>query len=340
MGANRRHWLGLASTRPPRQIPVPSNSRRTSYACGAHPDGQCARTTGVSRDLRRADGAATQAAGRVVLAGTPVGNPADASQRLRELIEEADVIAAEDTRRFRRLAADLGVTYSARVVSFYESVEREKAAELAQVAAEGSLVLLLTDAGMPSISDPGYRLVVACNELGVQVSVAPGPSAVTAALAVSGLPSDRFCFEGFPPRKAGERARRLAELAAEPRTMVFFEAPHRVGSSLAAMAEAFGEQRAAVVCRELTKTYEEVRRGNLGELARWAQDGLRGELTIVVAGRVPEAADVGPAELNERVQGLIEEGADKKSAIAQVAREVGVPKREVYDAVLAESAKT
>jgi 16S rRNA (cytidine1402-2'-O)-methyltransferase len=273
----------------------------------------------------------------VVLAGTPVGNPADASPRLRELIERADIIAAEDTRRFRRLAADLGVVYSASVVSFYEAVEREKAAELAAAAQDGALVVLLTDAGMPSISDPGYRLVVACNEIGVEVSVVPGPSAVTAALAVSGLPSDRFCFEGFPPRKPGERARKLAELAAEPRTMVFFEAPHRLGASLTAMAEAFTSDRIAVVCRELTKTYEEVCHGTLGELAAWADEGVRGEVTVVVAGAPPEIINLSPAELNDRVTALVTAGLDKKAAIAQVAREVGLPKREVYDAVLAGS---
>ena len=271
----------------------------------------------------------------MVLAGTPVGNPADASVRLCELIAEADIIAAEDTRRFRRLASDLGVSYTANVVSFYESVEREKATELAQAAADGALVVLLTDAGMPSISDPGYRLVVACHELDVTVTVAPGPSAVTAALAVSGLPSDRFCFEGFPPRKAGERTRRFAELAAEPRTMVFFEAPHRAAASLAAMAESFGADRDAVVCRELTKTYEEIRRGQLAELAEWAADGIRGELTIVVAGAPVLSVDASPDQLNDRVQQLIGDGVDKKAAIVAVAREVGVPKREVYDAVLA-----
>ena len=271
----------------------------------------------------------------MVLAGTPVGNPADASVRLCELIAEADIIAAEDTRRFRRLASDLGVSYTANVVSFYESVEREKATELAQAAADGALVVLLTDAGMPSISDPGYRLVVACHELDVTVTVAPGPSAVTAALAVSGLPSDRFCFEGFPPRKAGERTRRFAELAAEPRTMVFFEAPHRAAASLAAMSESFGADRDAVVCRELTKTYEEIRRGPLAELAEWAADGIRGELTIVVAGAPVMSVDASPDQLNDRVQQLIGDGVDKKSAIVAVAREVGVPKREVYDAVLA-----
>lgn len=305
--------------------------RRLRVGGYLHDGWQCARTEAVSSS----GGADRSVVGRVVLAGTPVGNPADASTRLRELIEQADVIAAEDTRRFRRLASDLGVSYTATLISFYESVEREKAAELAQAAADGALVLLLTDAGMPSISDPGYRLVVACHDLDVPVSVAPGPSAVTAALAVSGLPSDRFCFEGFPPRKSGERARRFAELASEPRTMVFFEAPHRVAVSLAAMAEAFGNDRNAVVCRELTKTYEEVRRGSLGDLASWADGGLRGEITIVVAGAPQIAVDSSPEELNERVQQLIAVGTEKKAAISQVAREVGLPKREVYDAVLA-----
>lgn len=296
----------------------------------------CARTAYVSP----AESESVERVGRVVLAGTPVGNPADASSRLRDLIENADIIAAEDTRRFRRLASDLGVSFSASVVSFYESVEREKAPQLAQAAADGALVVLLTDAGMPSISDPGFRLVVACNELGVPVTVAPGPSAVTAALAVSGLPSDRFCFEGFPPRKAGERDRRFGALAAEPRTMVFFEAPHRVAPSLAAMAVAFGPERDAVVCRELTKTYEEVRRGTLAELAEWAVDGLRGEITVVVAGAPALRVDASPENLNELVALRIEEGIDKKAAIALVAREIGVPKREVYDAVLRAARET
>lgn len=327
----------VPQTQVARENSSPSHSRRTSYARSAHPEGQCARTTAVSRESVEEVAATQTPIGRVVLAGTPVGNPADASPRLRELIEQADIIAAEDTRRFRRLAGDLDVTYSANVVSFYEAVEREKAVELADAALGGALVVLLTDAGMPSISDPGYRLVVACNEAGVPVSVVPGPSAVTAALAVSGLPSDRFCFEGFPPRKNGERARKFTELANDPRTMVFFEAPHRLGASLAAMAESFTPERRAVVCRELTKTYEEVRHGTLGELAEWAAEGVRGEVTVVVAGAPPEVVNVGPTELFDRVTELIAAGLDKKTAISQVAREVGLPKREVYDAVLAGS---
>lgn len=272
--------------------------------------------------------------GVVVLAATPLGNPADASARLRELIATADVIAAEDTRRFRRLAGDLDVTYSGRVVSLFEAAEQVRVPQLVEAALAGGLVLVLTDAGMPSVSDPGYRLVVACAEAGVQVTVAPGPSAVTAAVAVSGLPSDRFCFEGFLPRKSGERSRRLAELENERRTMVFFEAPHRAGPALAALAEAFGGNRSAVVCRELTKTYEEVRRGELSELAAWAADGLRGEITIVVAGAPEIEPNAHPAALAAQVEELITSGSDKRSAIASVAKSAGLPKRAVYNAVV------
>lgn len=284
---------------------------------------QCARTRPVSRS------------GQVILAATPLGNPADASLRLRDLIAEADIIAAEDTRRFRRLASDLNVTYTARLVSFFEAVEQAKAGELAQAAVDGSLVLMVTDAGMPSVSDPGYRLVEACRAADVPVSVVPGPSAVTTALAVSGLPCDRFCFEGFLPRKAGERQRRLTTLAAEPRTMVFFEAPHRIAAALSAMVEAFGADRQAVVCRELTKTYEEVRPGNLAALAEWAAEGLRGEITIVLAGAVPAVLELTNEDLADRVASLIAGGTDRKAAISAVAKETARPKRQVYDAVLA-----
>ncbi len=273
--------------------------------------------------------------GQVILAATPLGNPADASIRLRDLIGEADIIAAEDTRRFRRLASDLGVSYSARLVSFFESVEQAKSGELAQAAADGSLVLMVTDAGMPSVSDPGYRLVQACRLAGVPVSVVPGPSAVTTALAVSGMPSDRFTFEGFLPRKSGERQRRLLALADEPRTMVFFEAPHRIAATLAAMADALGGQRQAVVCRELTKTYEEVRPGELSSLAQWAADGLRGEITIVVAGAQKTAPELSDDDLAQRVAELIADGIDRKAAISAVAKQTARPKRQVYDAVLA-----
>ncbi|HEX2498373.1 MAG TPA: 16S rRNA (cytidine(1402)-2'-O)-methyltransferase, partial [Actinomycetes bacterium] len=228
---------------------------------------------------------ADQATGRLVLAATPIGDLGDAPPRLGHELTTADVIAAEDTRRLHRLLAGLGVTTSARVVSYFDGNEAARTPGLVAALRAGERVVLVTDAGMPAVSDPGYRLVRAAIDAGIQVSAVPGPSAVLTALAVSGLPVDRFCFEGFLPRKVGERAAVLRALAAEPRTMVFFEAPHRLTGTLAAMATAFGAERSAAVCRELTKTYEEVRRGELAALADWAGAGVRGEITIVVAGR-------------------------------------------------------
>jgi 16S rRNA (cytidine1402-2'-O)-methyltransferase len=274
--------------------------------------------------------------GLLVLAGTPIGDPGDATPRLAEELATADVVAAEDTRRLRRLTAALGVVPAGRVVSYHEHNEATRTPELVQELLAGQRVLLVTDAGMPSVSDPGYRLVRAAVEAGVRVSAVPGPSAVLTALAVSGLPVDRFCFEGFLPRKAGERAARLRALVDEPRTMVFFEAPHRLGRTLAAMAEVFGPDRSGAVCRELTKTYEEVRRGGLAELATWAADGVRGEITVVVGGAAAGSGrSVEPAELAARVARLEAEGQPRKAAMAAVAAQVGVPKRVVYDAVLA-----
>ncbi|ARQ70242.1 16S rRNA (cytidine(1402)-2'-O)-methyltransferase [Streptomyces marincola] len=273
--------------------------------------------------------------GTLVLAGTPIGDPADAPPRLGAELSAADVVAAEDTRRLRRLAQELGVRVEGRVVSYFEGNETARTPELAEELARGARVLLVTDAGMPSVSDPGYRLVAAAVERGVRVTAVPGPSAVLTALALSGLPVDRFCFEGFLPRKAGERAKRLAAAAREPRTMVFFEAPHRLAATLAAMAEAFGPGRAAAVCRELTKTYEEVRRGPLADLATWAADGVRGEITVVVAGAEPDAERPGPEALARLVAEHEAAGRHRKEAIAEVARSSGVPKREVFDAVVA-----
>lgn len=255
------------------------------------------------------------------------------SPRLREALRSADVVAAEDTRRLRRLATELGVEIGGRIVSYYDANEAGRARELVETLKEGRTVVVITDAGMPGVSDPGYRLTRLAVEEGVTVTALPGPSAVTTALAVSGLPSDRFCFEGFPPRKTGERARRLAALAGEERTMVFFEAPHRLADSLAAMAEAFGEDRPAAVCRELTKTYEEVRRGGLGELAAWAAAGVKGEITVVVAGHV--AADV-PADMDAlvaEVERRVAAGELRKTAVADVAKAAGMPRRELYEAV-------
>jgi 16S rRNA (cytidine1402-2'-O)-methyltransferase len=274
--------------------------------------------------------------GRVLLAATPLGNPADASTRLRSALEVAPVIAAEDTRRLQRLCADLGVRPSGRVVSFFEANEAARLPLLLAALSSGQDVLVVTDAGMPSVSDPGYRLVAAAIEAEIEVTVLPGPSAVLAALAVSGLPVDRFCFEGFLPRKAGARRALLAELAAEPRTLVFFEAPHRLADSLASLAVAFGADRAGVVCRELTKTYEEVKRGALGELAAWAAAGaVRGEITLVVAGVPPVVVAAAPADLVAAVAEREQAGLTRKDAIAEVAKLAGVPKKEVYAAVIA-----
>ncbi|GAA2369533.1 16S rRNA (cytidine(1402)-2'-O)-methyltransferase [Streptomyces carpaticus] len=274
--------------------------------------------------------------GTLVLAGTPIGDLADAPPRLAAELAGADIVAAEDTRRLRRLGQALGVQPGGRVVSYFEGNETVRTGELIKELVRGARVLLVTDAGMPSVSDPGYRLVAAAVERGVRVTAVPGPSAVLTALALSGLPVDRFCFEGFPPRKAGERAARLREVAAEQRTLVYFESPHRVAATLAAMAEVFGPERRAAVCRELTKTYEEVRRGPLADLARWAEQGVRGEITVVVEGApAPGPAEVGPDELARRVAAREEAGERRKEAIAQVAKEAGLPKREVFDAVVA-----
>jgi 16S rRNA (cytidine1402-2'-O)-methyltransferase len=275
------------------------------------------------------------APGTLTLAAAPIGRADDASERLRAALGAADIIAAEDTRRLRRLAADLGVTTGARVVSYYDANERARAAELIEDLREGRDVLVVTDAGLPGVSDPGYRLVTAAIEAEVPVTVLPGPSAVTTALVVSGLPSDRFCFEGFLPRKAGERAARLADLAAEPRTMVFFEAPHRLTAALEAMAGALGADRPAAVCRELTKTYEEVRRGPLGELAEWSADGVRGEITVVVGGAPEPTGDADLPALADEVERRVAGGDARKAAIAELARIHRVPKRDLYDAVIA-----
>ncbi|MFC7326674.1 16S rRNA (cytidine(1402)-2'-O)-methyltransferase [Marinactinospora rubrisoli] len=274
--------------------------------------------------------------GTLTLAGLPIGQADDAPPRLRAALEGAGIIAAEDTRRLRQFAARIGVRLGgeagARVVSYYDANERRRATELVADLLAGRDVLVVTDAGMPGVSDPGYRLVTACVDAGVPVTAIPGPSAVTTALVLSGLPTDRFCFEGFPPRRG--LAARLTELADERRTMVFFESPHRLAATLRAMAESFGADRRAAVCRELTKTYEEVRRAPLGDLAEWARGEVRGEITVVVAGRTaPAATDRDPAALAAAVAGREASGVPRKQAIQEVARETGLPKREVYDAV-------
>jgi 16S rRNA (cytidine1402-2'-O)-methyltransferase len=273
--------------------------------------------------------------GRLVLGGAPLGQPGDVGPRLRQTMASADVLAVEDTRRLHRLAADLEVTVTGRVVTFHESVERARLPGLLTALTDGATVLLLTDAGMPSVSDPGYTLVRAAIDAGVEVTSVPGPTAVTTALAVSGLPVDRFCFEGFLPRRAGERRSRLTGLADERRTMVFFESPHRLADALADCAAAFGPDREAAVCRELTKTHEEVRRGPLSSLASWAADGVRGEITLVVAGAVPQPVSLSPAEVAALVAGEEAAGATRRDAIRAVVARTGLPRRTVYDAVVA-----
>ena len=271
--------------------------------------------------------------GTLVLAATPIGDPRDAAPRLAEELATADVVAAEDTRRLRRLLTDLGVTPSGSVVSYHEHNEAARTPELVERLTAGARVVVVTDAGMPSVSDPGYRLVAAAVEADVRVTCVPGPSAVLMALAVSGLPVDRFCFDGFLPRKPGERARVLADVADERRTIVFFEAPHRLADTLAAMRDAFGADRRAAVCRELTKTYEEVRRGTLTDLAEWAEAGVKGEITVVVAGAertVPSIEDA-VAGIRQRV----EAGERLKDVAADVSALTGLSKKALYDASLA-----
>jgi 16S rRNA (cytidine1402-2'-O)-methyltransferase len=275
----------------------------------------------------------------IILAGTPLGNPQDASDRLRHLLETADVVAAEDTRRVRRLAADLEVTIQGRVVSYFDGNERARTDELIKAAQNGANVLVLTDAGMPTVSDPGYRIVRAAIDQEVPLTCVPGPSAVLTALAISGLPTDRFSFEGFLPRKPGERARALAQLRTSDRTMVFFEAPHRLLDSLSAMVDAFGADRAIAVCRELTKTYEEVVRGSLADAVTWAANGVLGEVTLVLAGadaagRRRELGLVDEADWVAAVHDAVAEGVDQRAAISDVAEAAQVGRRAVYEAVI------
>jgi 16S rRNA (cytidine1402-2'-O)-methyltransferase len=271
--------------------------------------------------------------GRLLIAATPLGQPSDASARLVRALGSADVIAAEDTRRIRTLAQALDVCLVGKVVSLFDQNEASRVPALVDHIRGGSVVLLVSDAGMPLISDPGYRLVAACIEHELAVQCLPGPSAVTTALAVAGLPSERFCFEGFAPRKKSARASWLRSLAAEPRTCVFFESPRRLADCLHDAVDVLGSERRAVVCRELTKTHEEVVRGSLGELAQWAADGVLGEVTVVLAGATPKAD---PDALVAEVNRLVDGGMRVKDACAQViAANPGAPsRRALYDAVL------
>ncbi|WP_163804826.1 16S rRNA (cytidine(1402)-2'-O)-methyltransferase [Mycolicibacterium anyangense] len=271
--------------------------------------------------------------GRLLLGATPLGQPSDASKRLVDALASADIVAAEDTRRARTLAQSLGVTIGGRVVSLFDQNEATRVPGLIDEIKAGATVLVVSDAGMPLINDPGYRMVTAAVEAGLAVTCLPGPSAVTTALAVSGLPSDRFCFEGFAPRKQSARRAWLAGLATEQRTTVFFESPRRLAETLRDAVDELGGQRRVVVCRELTKTHEEVLRGSLAELADWADDKVLGEITVVLDGARP-VADV--ATLVAAVTALVEDGMRVKDACAQVIdAHPGAPsRRELYDAVL------
>ncbi|MEZ7898595.1 MAG: 16S rRNA (cytidine(1402)-2'-O)-methyltransferase [Flaviflexus sp.] len=271
--------------------------------------------------------------GKIYLAATPIGDPGDATPRLRDLLGRADVIAAEDTRRLLNLASRLDLTATGKILAFHDHNENERIEELLDAARSGLTVLVVSDAGMPTVSDPGYRLVREAHDQGVPVTVIPGASAVLTALAISGLATDRFSFEGFAPRKDGDRNKVFTELVGEERTMVFFDSPHRIGDTLAAMVLYFGDDREAAVCRELTKTYEEVKRGPLGELAEWAKDGLRGEITIVVSGA--DEDDASAEDYVAEVLTLANMGMRLKSAAAYISERTGVRKKELYEAAMA-----
>lgn len=270
--------------------------------------------------------------GLLLVAATPLGNTADASARLAHWLATADIVAAEDTRRTLRLAADLGVTISGRLVSHYDAVETQRSQRLAADVAAGRTVLVVTDAGMPAVSDPGLEAVRRCIAEDLPVTCLPGPSALTTALVLSGLPADRFCFEGFLPRRGPQRRRRLREVVGEQRTMVFFESPRRTSATLSDMAEVFGADRPVAVCRELTKTHEEVLRGTVGDLADRTAD-LLGEVTLVIGGAAPAAVDL--QDLQEVVEHRVAGGVRRSQAVSEVAAEHGVSRRQLYEAVLA-----
>ena len=271
----------------------------------------------------------------LILAATPLGNPGDASMRLRDAIESATIIAAEDSRRFHRLCSDIDVKFTARVLSFFEGNEDDRTRELLAELQSGATVLVVSDAGMPTISDPGFRLMRDAIERGIDVSVIPGPSAVTMAVALSGLPTDRFTFEGFAPRASGARLAAFEKLRHEERTMVFFEAPHRLGDSLGDAVSVFGAERSGAICREMTKRYEETIRGSLKELSTWADTNeVLGEITLVIAGASADSATLTADEMVARVREFEGAGMDRKGAIASVAQEFGIAKRIVYAAVV------
>ena len=271
----------------------------------------------------------------LILAATPLGNPGDASDRLRGAIESAQIIAAEDSRKFHRLCADIKATFTGRVLSFFEGNEEARTLEMLTFLRAGATVLVVSDAGMPTISDPGYRLMRDAIAAGIAVSVIPGPSAVTMALALSGLPTDRFLFEGFSPRAQGARQKFFAELQFQERTIIWFEAPHRLAAALEDAVATFGGDRKAAICREMTKRYEETIRGNLSELLLWSQSNeILGEITIVLAGAPKNSAETSSATMVSRVREYEEAGMERKVAIATVAEELSIAKRIVFAAMV------
>ena len=271
----------------------------------------------------------------LILAATPLGNPGDASARLIAALTDADVIAAEDSRRFHRLAADLGVTFTARVLSFFEGNEDARTQEVLELLKTGSKVVVVSDAGMPTISDPGFRLMRDAIAANIEVSVLPGPSAVTMAIALAGLPTDRFTFDGFAPRASGARQKFYESLRFEERTIVLFEAPHRLAESLADAVTAIGGERQGAICREMTKRYEETIRGTLSELHKWSvSNEVLGEITLVIAGAPVGDAAATSADMVARVREFERAGMDRKGAIATVAEEFKIPKKIVYAAVV------
>jgi len=273
---------------------------------------------------------------KLLLAGVPLGNPGDASARLITVIKSASIIAAEDSRRFQRLCQDLEISASGKILSFFEGNEEERTEQLLNELKNGSDVLVVTDAGMPTVSDPGFKLVRAAVEANIPVEVLPGPSAVTTALALSGLPTDRFCFEGFVPRTQGAREKFFGKLKFEERTIVFFEAPHRLLETLETATNALGKDRKAALCREMTKTYEETVRGTLGHIKDWANSKeILGEITIVIDGANQGAKEISQQSIIDAVKKLESVGMDRKEAIAAVAEELDLPKREVFDAMVA-----
>ena len=272
----------------------------------------------------------------LILAATPLGNPLDASQSLKDAIVMVKFIAAEDSRKFSRLCSDLGISHNAKVISFFEGNESDRIGELSELLKSGENLLVVTDAGMPGVSDPGYRLVRAAIDYEITVKVLPGPSAVTTALLLSGLPTDRFVFEGFAPRSSGARTSWFEDLMEEERTIIYFEAPHRIEESLSDAIKVLGGDRQAAICRELTKTYEEVVRGTLAELLDWAKSKeVLGEITVVLSGFTAEKINIESGDLVRQVLQIEAAGLSRKDAIAEVAKENQIAKRTIFNAMVA-----